>query len=346
MDPITQGVLGGATAQTLLGKKATPRLAWAAVLGAMAPDLDILIRSTSDPLLALQFHRHFTHSLIFIPFGGLIIGFLLWLLYRRQISFGWVYLATTLGWATHGLLDACTSYGTLLYWPFSMERVAWDNVSVIDPVVTLLLLAGFITTLITKRPRWARVGLLLALLYLGFGLYQRFEGLELQKKLAMERGHIVERGRVRPTFGNVFVWRSVYEYQGKFYVDAFRILPWAKPLSWPGGELQKFNPAELNPAPPADSVLAKDLKRYAWFSEDYLVSMNTDAKGSHVVGDLRFSIFSNGLQPIWGIAFDPEIPGQAPQRLNFRRGAGQAWDQLWAMLLGRWGIKNNTEVKN
>jgi len=46
----------------------------ACVIGAlagMAPDLDILIRSSSDPLLKLEFHRHFSHSLFFIPVGTL-----------------------------------------------------------------------------------------------------------------------------------------------------------------------------------------------------------------------------------------------------------------------------------
>ena len=37
-------------------------------LSGLAPDLDIFIRSESDPLLFLEFHRQFTHSLIFIPF--------------------------------------------------------------------------------------------------------------------------------------------------------------------------------------------------------------------------------------------------------------------------------------
>ncbi len=36
------------------------------------PDMDVLIRSASDPLLAIEYHRHFTHALAFIPVGGLI----------------------------------------------------------------------------------------------------------------------------------------------------------------------------------------------------------------------------------------------------------------------------------
>jgi inner membrane protein len=52
--------------------------------GGLAADLDILIYSNTDPLLFLTFHRQFTHSLIFIPFGGLITALLVhWVLGRR-----------------------------------------------------------------------------------------------------------------------------------------------------------------------------------------------------------------------------------------------------------------------
>ena len=56
-------------------------------LGGMAPDLDVFIRSSTDPLLFLEYHRQFTHALIFIPFGGLIVGTLLWLLLGRRWHF-------------------------------------------------------------------------------------------------------------------------------------------------------------------------------------------------------------------------------------------------------------------
>ena len=41
-------------------------------LAALAPDLDVLIRSETDPLLAIEHHRGFTHSLAVIPVGGAV----------------------------------------------------------------------------------------------------------------------------------------------------------------------------------------------------------------------------------------------------------------------------------
>ena len=72
MDPLTQGLLGASLPQSLSKKKSLAIVAIIGLISGLAPDLDIFIRSENDPLLFLEYHRQFTHSLIFIPFGGLI----------------------------------------------------------------------------------------------------------------------------------------------------------------------------------------------------------------------------------------------------------------------------------
>ncbi len=70
MDPVTQGALGAALPQATTNKT---RVGIAGVLGfvsGMAADLDVLIRSETDPLMFLEYHRQFTHALIFIPVGA------------------------------------------------------------------------------------------------------------------------------------------------------------------------------------------------------------------------------------------------------------------------------------
>ena len=87
MDPVTQGALGAAASVALLGRRSpvsAPALAAMGWLGGMAADLDVLIRSSSDPLLAIEYHRHFTHSLAFVPLGGLIVA-LPWLLRKKPL---------------------------------------------------------------------------------------------------------------------------------------------------------------------------------------------------------------------------------------------------------------------
>ena len=101
LDPVSQGVLGAAAAQAI----AKPRqVATAGLLGAlsgMAPDLDVLIRSSVDPLLFLEFHRQFTHSLVFIPIGAALCAAVLFPFVRRRCRAREVYLYCVIGYATH-----------------------------------------------------------------------------------------------------------------------------------------------------------------------------------------------------------------------------------------------------
>ena len=105
MDPLSQGALGAAAAQAV----ARPEHArWAGLLGGlagMAPDLDVLVRSKSDPLLFLEYHRQFSHAFAFIPVGALLCAVLLFPLARRRLSFGRTVGFCLVGHATHGVLD-------------------------------------------------------------------------------------------------------------------------------------------------------------------------------------------------------------------------------------------------
>ena len=169
MDIITQGLVGATVAQAG-AKPAEVRLA--TVIGFCAPllaDADTLIRSTEDPLLFLESHRHFTHALLFIPAGALIASLLLWPLLKKQLGFKKIYLYAFLGYATAGLLDACTSYGTHLWWPFSDTRTAWSIISILDPVFSLGLIFALVTAFRRKKPAPAYFGLSFAALYLMLG---------------------------------------------------------------------------------------------------------------------------------------------------------------------------------
>ena len=124
MDPISQGTVGAAFAQSTANKKNILRIGIIGFLAGLAPDLDVLIRSTDDPILFLEYHRQFSHSLFFIPFGSLFVALLIFPLVKGSMGFKTVYLASFLGYATHGLLDACTSYGTQLFWPLRPKELS------------------------------------------------------------------------------------------------------------------------------------------------------------------------------------------------------------------------------
>ena len=137
MDPVSQGAFGAIFAQTISNKKKILVGSIIGCLAGLAPDLDILIRSNSDPLLKLEYHRQFTHSLIFIPLGALIVTLFVRLFSSKFLSWKETYFYCFIGYSTHGFLDACTSYGTQLLWPFTDERISWNNISVVDPLLTI-----------------------------------------------------------------------------------------------------------------------------------------------------------------------------------------------------------------
>ena len=215
MDPLSQAVIGSGLAMCAAPKSELRSAAWVGALAGMAPDLDVLIRSSVDPLLAIEYHRHFTHSLLMAPVIGAAIGSLLWLIVSRwkknqKFLLSSFLLYGILGTLTHGLLDACTSYGTQLLWPFSNLRVAWNNVGIIDPIPTLTLLFAVCLSVSLKRKPVAVGGTLFFMAYLGFGVVQRNRASEIQSRIREMRGHEAQRASVKPTIFNLIVFRSLY----------------------------------------------------------------------------------------------------------------------------------------
>ncbi len=293
----------------------------------MLADADILIRSTNDPLLNIEFHRHFSHSLIFIPIGGLLAAVILWPFLRKHLSFGRILFFTLLGYATSGLLDACTSYGTQLLWPFSDARIAWRIIAIIDPVFSLILIIAIIFTIRKRKPRASQIGLLLAGSYLLFGFWQHQNAFDAATRLAEQRGHTVDRMMVKPTMANLVLWRSVYESEGIFFVDGIRVGLWSENRIYAGGQAKRYIP-ELNP----DAALQHDIERFLYFSEDYVI---TDLERENVLVDLRYSMLPNGLSPLWGIDMNVDTPGQHAQFINFRDRSSNTRQRFIGMLLGQ-----------
>ena len=298
MDPLSQGTVGAAFAQSSASKNNIFKIGVIGFLAGLAPDLDVLIRSSDDPILFLEYHRQFTHSLFFIPFGSLIVALLIFPLLKRSMDFKTVYLASLLGYATHGLLDACTSYGTQLFWPFSNERVTWNNISIIDPIFTIPVLVLLGTAIKTKKKIFSFFAIGWITFYLSFGFVQYERTLSTAIELAHSRGHNAERMTLKPSFGNLILWKSIYQHEEKFYVDAIRTV---RSSTWCSGEnIRMFDYQQHLPDLDEDSQQKKDIERFRWFSQDYL-GYDEEKK---IVTDVRYSMIPNQIAPMWGLVID------------------------------------------
>ena len=331
MDPLTQGALGAALPQAGGAKPKT--IVIAGVLGflsGMAADLDVLIRSPADPLLFLEYHRQFTHSLVFIPVGGLILALVLhWALGRRwQLGFWQTALFCTLGFATHALLDCATSYGTMLFWPFSEERIAWRIVSVVDPLFTLPLFGLVLAAALKRKPALARMGLAWALAYLALGAFQHQNALQMGRNIAAERGHSPMRLEVKPSFGNILVWKTLYEADGRYYVDAVRA--GVAPRTFPGSSLPKLNLAADLPWLTPGSQQARDIERFRTFSMDFIAQ---DPAWPGRIIDVRYSMIPNQMAALWSIEVRRNV--SQTDHVEFhthRRDSRQALGKLLSMM--------------
>ena len=298
MDPLSQGTVGAAFAQPSANKNNIAKIGAVGFLAGLAPDLDVFIQSSTDPLLFLEYHRQFTHSLFFVPLGALIVTAFIFPIFRKSLSFKATYVASFLGYATHGLLDACTSYGTLLFWPFSDERITWNNISIVDPILTFPALIFIALAVKTNRRRFSFIAVGWIVSYLAFGFVQYERALSSGLDLAQSRGHSAERMTLKPSFGNLVLWKSIYQHGDRFYVDAIRA---GRELTWCPGESIKifdyqYHLSELE----KDSQQMRDIERFRWFSQDYL-GFDDD---KNLVTDVRYSMIPNQIAPMWGLVID------------------------------------------
>ncbi len=332
MDPLTQGVFGAIAGQVPANKTTIAKASLVGALSGMAPDLDVLIRSSKDSLLFLEFHRHFTHSLLFVPFGGGICGLFFFLLLgkRWQIPLRQFLLWSVLGFATHGLLDSCTSYGTRLLWPLTGERFAWDMVSVIDPLFSGILLTLMAAAIALKKKIFTLLAVAWIGIYLSVAAIQHQRALNFGYELAAQRAHIVQRLQVKPSFGNIIVWKIVYESDQVFYVDAYKP-GFFQSRHWAGESLPKLDIDRDFPWLDINDQQAKDIERFREFSGDFLA---LDPNNRNRIGDVRYSQLPNDINPLWAIELFPGADNQTHARyVTDRSGSREALPKLVDMIL-------------
>jgi inner membrane protein len=332
MDPLTQGLIGAALPQAATReRRLLLRAGGFGFVAGLLADLDVLIRSAADPLLFLEYHRQFTHALVFVPVGGLLCAALFRLLLfrkRRDVPFGSIWACCTLGYGTHGLLDAATSYGTMLWWPFSSARVALNIVSIVDPLVTLPVLALVVLAARRKRRRFAVAALLWAGLYLGAGMWQREAALAMGEALAASRGHAPLRLDAKPGFANILVWKIVYEADGRFHVDAVR--PTLAPRVFAGASVARLDVARDFPGLDPGTQQRRDIDRFAVFSDGFVAR---DPQRPDRIVDVRYSMVPNEIDGLWSIGVSDTAGPDAHVTFHTHRRDPQAsLRRLWSML--------------
>jgi inner membrane protein len=331
MDPISQGLVGATAAQAGAKKDQLRPAAFTGAISAMMADLDYYIHIPSDPLFNIEIHRQFSHSFIFIPVGALMASVILWWFLKKYLSFKELYFYSLLGYATAGLLDTFTSYGTQLLWPFLDTRFAWNLISIVDPIVTVGLILFIGLALLKKKKTyvWFAGGWLSFFLLFGWVQHQRAES--AAKSLAESRGHTIEKMIVKPTIANQRLWRANYISDDIIYTDAIRTGLISGIDIYEGESAPQIN-IEEEFSEFAGTTLYKDLLRFKNLSENFLVRHPDQPE---VIGDARYSMLTTQINPLWGVKTDISKSNTHLPFLYFRDANEEVRKEFLDMLIGR-----------
>lgn len=330
MDPVTHGLIGASATQSLVPEEKVRPAALAGLVSAMAADLDILINAPGNPLLQLEFHRQFSHSLIFIPVGALLATGVLWWFLRGHFSFKQLYSLGLVGYATSGITDTLTSYGTKLLWPFWDERFSWNIISVFDPLFSIGILAAVAYSFYRKKPRIAWLSWIWMTFYLLLGVVQHERGQMTARELADKRNHSIERLVVKPTLGNQLLWSIRYEANDTLYADGVRLSIFSDPTIYEG-ESAPLLDWQQKYASYKGTVMYQDIRRFDLLSEGYLVR---HPHKKQIIGDGRYAMLPTAINPLWGVSVDTTKTDKHLPFRTFRKATPEIRSAYVNMLMG------------
>tara|TARA_B100000768_G_scaffold59340_1_gene57369 strand:- start:6767 stop:7789 length:1023 start_codon:yes stop_codon:yes gene_type:complete len=293
MDSITQIVLGAACGEAILGKKIGNRALLFGAIGGTVPDLDVFIGRViyNNEIDSMAFHRGFMHSFLFAILGAIAFGVFVFWLYNRGKRYGmttqrewvWLFFASIF---THPILDSFTAYGTQLFAPFSNYRVAFNNISVADPLYTLPFLVSLIIVMFlrrnsSKRRLFLKLGLGVSSLYMILTLVNKYH-VNLVYKKALAKEHInYLRFQTQPTILNNFLWYGIAETTDAYFVGFYSILD-TNPV------VSKWHKLPKNHDLIGD--MPKDLETLSWFSGGYYSLSETSDPKTYLFKDLRYPL--------------------------------------------------------
>ncbi|WP_028890028.1 metal-dependent hydrolase [Tenacibaculum ovolyticum] len=224
MDSLTQIVLGAAVGEAVLGKEIGNKAMLYGAIAGTIPDLDVFASFFTDKVTALYIHRGFTHSIIF---SVLFAPILAWIVsrYEKYKDFKNWTLLFFLSFVTHPILDAHTTWGTQLFWPFDI-RLAFKNIFVIDPLYTLPFLVFLIFAMTQKRTSekrrfYNKMGLIVSSSYLVLTLLLKWIAFN-QFETALKNQNIAySEIDTRPSPLNTILWSANVQTEDSFLLGNY-----------------------------------------------------------------------------------------------------------------------------
>ncbi|MDP2397864.1 MAG: metal-dependent hydrolase [Burkholderiales bacterium] len=215
MDTLTHALSGALLARATAGieKPALPlgrRVGIGFAVGAF-PDIDV-VASWISPLAYLYHHRGITHSLVMLPLWTILLSMLLALLWRRGPGWKTYAPVVALSLAMHIAGDWITSFGTMIFAPFSDYRHGLGTTFIIDLWFSGIIVAGLLACLVWRRSRIPAVaGLLLLASYVGLQYTALQQAIDFGERHAQAAGIRAVAVSALPRPVSPFNWMVVVE---------------------------------------------------------------------------------------------------------------------------------------
>jgi inner membrane protein len=322
MDTITHTLTGVVIAKAVDDKKVGGWGTLAGLAVGIFPDSDFVL-GLFDRNFFLQYHRDFTHSVFLLPFYALLFSWLFVRISKRPYfwSFYKICLPVLI---SHALLDLLTSYGTMIFSPFSNHRFSWDLVFIIDLIFSGIVLVPLLGSLFLKRrAQWICRGSLLALsAYILLCWFQHGQALQEVSNFSNGLNEKIVQTAALPQPASPFRWALYAEtetevYQG--FVDLAKerdpagVSPGASffqkldNLYYPSGSVSFQAMEKIPDSPWVKKALGTDgMKFYYWFARFPVVKSVNSQDGSHRVEfmDVRFLLPGIRLPFVYFVELD------------------------------------------
>ncbi|TVZ21899.1 inner membrane protein [Dokdonia sp. Hel_I_63] len=292
MDSLTQIVLGAAVGEAVLGKKIGNRaMLWGAVAGTI-PDLDIVWRYLTDTITATEMHRGFSHSIVFSILAAPLLGWLVHQLKKRS-DVGWQGWSKLFFWGlfTHPLLDAFTTWGTQIFWPFNW-RVAFNSIFVIDPLYTVPFLICVLIAATRKcgtlsRKRTNNLGIYISTAYLLLTVVIKYIAHQKGVQNLEQQQIAYTQISTRPAPMNTVLWNINVDAGENYLIGDYSLLD-SKPITFKAYPKKRSESEAL--------INTSEVQRLITISEGwYILERN---QNEWIYNDLRFGL----------ITIDPDNP--------------------------------------
>lgn len=284
MDSLTQIVLGAAVGEAVLGRKVGNKAMLYGAIAGTIPDFDVFASYFTDTVSALSIHRGFTHSIVFSVLFAPIFGWIVsrYETYKNFKNWSWLFF-----WAfiTHPILDAHTTWGTQLFWPFDL-RLAFKTIFVIDPLYTLPFLVFLILAMLQKRTTekrrfYNKIGLIVSSSYLLLTFFLKWVAFT-KFESALKAQHIdYLQIDTRPAPLNTILWSANVETENGYLLGNYSFFD-SKPIT--------FETYPKNHELLGDLIDNEKVARMIAISEGwYIISKE---KNGLFFNDLRFGLLS------------------------------------------------------